>query len=133
MATSIDFPCSRCGAKVGEPCWTLTNGAMRKAPHDDRRRKAGERVERPEPTARQVEAREAGWRYFVVAGALGTLRNMLQCRPNSIFGDEDMRDVAAAVEALGRVNDRRKARALDRQLERVERASGAYLSGGFRG
>ena len=117
-ATSIDFPCPRCHVDEGERCRTLTDGTDRTTPHDARRRKAGERVERPEQTRKQVDAREAGARYFMVAGALANLRNVERCRPVAGFGEDDQRDLAAAVEALARIDLRRRERTHIRESNR---------------
>lgn len=118
MATPIDFPCPRCHVYEGERCRTLTNGTDRTTPHDARRRKAGERVERPEATRKQIDARDAGARHFTVAGALANLRNVERCRPVDGFGEDDQRDLAAAIEALGRIDERRKARAHEKSRAR---------------
>lgn len=118
MATPIDFPCPRCHAPEGEPCWTLTDGAMRSTPHDARRRKAGERVERSEATRKQVDAREAGARHFMVAGALSNLRGVAACRWVDGFNEDDRRDLDAAVEALERIDVRRRERGLIRASNR---------------
>lgn len=118
MATSIDFPCPRCHAHEGEPCWTLTDGAMRTTPHDARRRKAGQRVERPEQTSRQLAAREYGARHFVISGALVNLHMLTALNPVAGFGEDDQRDLAAAIEALARIDVRRRERAHIRESNR---------------
>jgi hypothetical protein len=110
MATPIDFACPRCRALEGEPCWTLTDGAMRSTPHDARRRRAGQRIERPEATRKQIDARDAGARHFTIAGALANLRNVARCRSVAAFSAEDEGDVDAAIEALERIEARRQQR-----------------------
>lgn len=91
---------------------------MRTTPHDARRRKAGQRVERPEQTRKQIDARDAGARHFTVAGALANLRNVAGCRPVAGFDEDDQRDLAAAIEALGRIDVRRRERTLIRESNR---------------
>jgi hypothetical protein len=91
---------------------------MRTTPHDARRRKAGERVERPEQTRKQVDAREDGARHFMVAGALSNLRGVIACRWVDGFDEDDRRDLVTAVEALSRIDQRRRERRLIRQSNR---------------
>jgi hypothetical protein len=118
MATPIEFPCPRCNAREGEPCWTLTDGAMRRTPHDARRRKAGERIERRESTPRQRAAMELGGRHFVVSGAVGALERIVLAPIVGGWTEEDHADVRAAAEALGRIDKRRRERAFIRESNR---------------
>lgn len=54
----------------------------------------------------------------MVCGALSNLRNVAGCRAVDGFGEDDQRDLAAAIEALARIDLRRRERTHIRESNR---------------
>jgi len=57
MLKSMDVECPACGAKVGEPCKTLTGKAMPESHSHSKRKRAALAKEYPGEDVNQVDAR----------------------------------------------------------------------------
>lgn len=115
----LNYPCATCGSMPGEPCFQRQGtGAMKKTPHDARRRAAGEELPGRDSSPRQQEAMELGSRHFVVSGAVGALGRINHAPPIKGWTPEDDADVRTAFEALSRIDGRRRERAFIRDANK---------------